>query len=247
MPGTFRTIDGRAVTGINDAGQIVGNYLDASGLAHGFLLSGDSFTIIDVPGADATAPFGINNAGQIVGFYATDPTAPDLAGFLFSEGRFSTIDFPGADLTTATGINSSGQIVGSYGGPDCPIPGVGCHGFLLSGGRFSTVDVPGAPTVAFGINDLGQSQLRDGARRGLRRGERDRRHARTSRTSSRRTRTAGESPDAAVATAAYRVLVSLFPAQQTGCGAQYDDSLAAIPDGRAKRGGIAVGARPPPR
>ncbi|WP_433718074.1 vanadium-dependent haloperoxidase [Actinoplanes sp. CA-051413] len=53
----------------------------------------------------------------------------------------------------------------------------------------------------------------------------------------------GDSADAAVAGAAYRVLVSLFPAQAAALTAQYDQALAAIPDGRSKRGGLAVGER----
>ncbi|GIE92006.1 vanadium-dependent haloperoxidase [Actinoplanes regularis] len=51
----------------------------------------------------------------------------------------------------------------------------------------------------------------------------------------------GDSLDAAVATAAYRVLLSLFPQQAATLGAQYEQSLAPIRDGRSKRGGIAVG------
>lgn len=49
------------------------------------------------------------------------------------------------------------------------------------------------------------------------------------------------SKDAAAATAAYRVLVSLVPAQQVALEARYRASLAAIPEGKAKAGGIAVG------
>ena len=51
----------------------------------------------------------------------------------------------------------------------------------------------------------------------------------------------GDSADAAVASAAYHVLRSLFPAQADALTAQYDAALAAVPDGRSKRGGIAVG------
>jgi hypothetical protein len=51
----------------------------------------------------------------------------------------------------------------------------------------------------------------------------------------------GDSVPAAVATAAYRVLLSLFPGQAESLRARYDESLAAIRDGRSKRGGIAVG------
>jgi PAP2 superfamily len=49
------------------------------------------------------------------------------------------------------------------------------------------------------------------------------------------------SKDAAAATAAYRVLVSIVPAQQAALQARYQASLAAIPEGKAKAGGIAVG------
>jgi hypothetical protein len=50
-----------------------------------------------------------------------------------------------------------------------------------------------------------------------------------------------DSQDAAAATAAYRVLVNLFPAQQTTLQPLYDASLAAVPDGPMKTGGIAAG------
>src|SRR5262245_38572493 len=52
----------------------------------------------------------------------------------------------------------------------------------------------------------------------------------------------GESMEAAAATAAFHVLDALFPAQHTALSAQYDDSLAGIPDGNAEQAGIAVGA-----
>ncbi|NUT21786.1 MAG: vanadium-dependent haloperoxidase [Hamadaea sp.] len=50
-----------------------------------------------------------------------------------------------------------------------------------------------------------------------------------------------ESADAAVAAAAYQMLVSLFPSQQTRLLAQYDAALAAIADGPSKPSGVAVG------
>ena len=49
------------------------------------------------------------------------------------------------------------------------------------------------------------------------------------------------SEEAAAATAAYRVLLSIVPAQETTLDGHYTASLAAIPDGRRKAGGIAVG------
>jgi PAP2 superfamily len=53
--------------------------------------------------------------------------------------------------------------------------------------------------------------------------------------------TPSDSKEAAAATAAYRMLLSLVPGQQTVLDAQYAASLAAIPDGSAKTRGIAVG------
>jgi hypothetical protein len=52
-----------------------------------------------------------------------------------------------------------------------------------------------------------------------------------------------DSEDAAAATAAYRVLLTLFPAQQPALQMRYDASLAAMPDAPAgaKAAGIAVG------
>ncbi len=51
-----------------------------------------------------------------------------------------------------------------------------------------------------------------------------------------------DSTAAAAATAAYRVLSSLVPAQQAVLDAEYAGSLAGIPDGSSKTRGIAVGA-----
>ena len=51
----------------------------------------------------------------------------------------------------------------------------------------------------------------------------------------------GDSQDAAAATAAYRVLVNLYPAQVDTLQSEYNASLAAIPDGPAKQGGISDG------
>ena len=63
VPGAIRT----EAYGINDAGQIVGNYQDASAATHGFLYTAGIFTSLDVPGALTTYAQGINNRGQIVG------------------------------------------------------------------------------------------------------------------------------------------------------------------------------------
>ena len=51
----------------------------------------------------------------------------------------------------------------------------------------------------------------------------------------------GQSADAAVSEAAYRILVHYFPAKETDLTALRDAALAAIPEGPAKRNGILYG------
>jgi len=61
---------GTEVLGINDAGEIVGNYNDATGW-HGFVYSGGAYTTLDDPSSTSAGTFArsINNNGQIVGEY----------------------------------------------------------------------------------------------------------------------------------------------------------------------------------
>lgn len=141
-------------TGINNAGQIVGWFGDATG-THGFLYAGGTFSTLDVPfpGGDSTRAWGINNADQIVGSFG-DATGPH--GFLNTGGSYTTLDVPGASGpigTVAYAINDSGQIVGRFGDSG----GVSGHGFLETGSNFTMLDVPGGfDTIAWGINDAGQ-------------------------------------------------------------------------------------------
>lgn len=58
---------------------------------------------------------------------------------------------------------------------------------------------------------------------------------------SSRVATPFDSKDAATAAAAYRVLLNIVPAQEAVLKAQYEASLAGIPDGMQKTRGIAVG------
>jgi probable HAF family extracellular repeat protein/VCBS repeat-containing protein len=107
---------GTAALGINDAGQIVGRYNDASG-GHGFLYSGGRYITLDDPFAgingNGTFATGINDAGQIVGYYYDNLN--NEHGFLYSHGIYTTIDDPhGAGGTYVYGINNAGQTAGIY-------------------------------------------------------------------------------------------------------------------------------------
>src|SRR5262249_15418102 len=98
---TYTTLDdpsgvGTVASGINDIGQIVGSYRDATGGSHGFFYNPNdgTYATIDNPLAiNGTFVTGINDIGQIVGYYA-DGAGHDH-GFLYSHGPFSKpIDVP---------------------------------------------------------------------------------------------------------------------------------------------------------
>lgn len=136
--GTFTTIGNPLGTlniarGINNEGQIVGYYVDSSGVQHGFLDSSGTYTTLSDPlaatlpsGQGGTVALGINNKGQIVGYYV-DGNGADH-GFLHSGGTYTTIDDPLGSSTELFGINDSGEIVGAY-----LVAGTGVwHGFLAT-------------------------------------------------------------------------------------------------------------------
>ncbi len=149
-PGGFPR-GGASANGINNAGQIVGNFWDETGIARGFLYSGGVFTTIDVPGATSwgTVASGINNLGQIVGQAAGFPPPADVnrqVGFLYENGVLTTISVPQTIATNAYGINDAGQIVGySAGGRE--------GGFLYTAGTFDPMVFGG---IALGINNAGE-------------------------------------------------------------------------------------------
>ena len=98
--------------GINNLGQVVGYYTDATGV-HGFVKSGGGYLTLNAPGASATYAQGINDAGQVVGYYS-DATGDH--GFVESGGLYTTLNDPlndpGPVSTYAFGINNAGQVAG---------------------------------------------------------------------------------------------------------------------------------------
>ncbi|MGH6875856.1 MAG: hypothetical protein ACREHV_00605 [Rhizomicrobium sp.] len=104
-------IDNTGVAGrdIDDAGDIVGWYLDAGGNEHGFLLSRGKATTIDHPGG-ATTLEGINNKGTISGLY-TD-TSGNRHGFTYDikTRKFHEIAVPGSTFVEVWGLNDQGLV-----------------------------------------------------------------------------------------------------------------------------------------
>jgi len=144
-PGAIQT----TTAALNNAGEVVGIYLDAAGINHGFQLIKGTYTSIDFPGAVDTSVNGLSNAGEIVGVY--DDAGSPGNGFMLAGGVYTTIDYPGAVFTYPDDVNAAGEIVGAY------VDASGnYHGFSWASGVFTTIDYPSAPyTFVFGINDKG--------------------------------------------------------------------------------------------
>jgi hypothetical protein len=136
--------------GINNSGAVVGFYVDASGVEHGFLRDrAGNFTTVDVPGSTNTDAAGINASGKIVGTYAD---ATGTHGYLLSGTSLTTLNVLGSTSTVATGISNSGLITGMYQNRT--------GGFVLDpAGNLTTFQVPGVTNGDFfvtGVNNAGE-------------------------------------------------------------------------------------------
>jgi probable HAF family extracellular repeat protein len=107
-------VGGAQATGINNAGNVCGFFIDSNQVNHGWLLVGGVFVQLDFPGSTFTQALGLNNMGQVVGVY-TDAGGQNH-GFVWSNGQYNSIDEPnGVGTTVVNGINDNGDLVGFYG------------------------------------------------------------------------------------------------------------------------------------
>ncbi len=123
---------------VNDAGEVVGYFVDARNNLHGFsTYDGVTFNTVDFPGSAGTIAFGLNNTGDIVGQWVDAQFTGH--GFLLHGGQFTSFDFPLAIDTQPFGINDGGEIAGSFTDANDLL-----HGFIYASGTFYQVDVAGA-------------------------------------------------------------------------------------------------------
>jgi hypothetical protein len=145
-------------TAISSSGEIVGIYVDAKSVSHGFLRDHNGkISTIDVPNEVGTHPTAVNS-GVIVGYYdVANPPYPGLSkpGFIRSvNGAFTeiipTIDFTNSVFPAA--INSAGETVGYF----VDVTGQAA-GFVRSPDDGSiSVFYLGFPTIINAINSAGE-------------------------------------------------------------------------------------------
>jgi hypothetical protein len=122
---------GTLATSVNDGGAIVGYFIDAKNVRHGFLRDKlGTFLAFEVPGSGGTFPESINDSGQIAGSYEDPPEVINnermhsyrsgaVHGFLRdADGTITSLDMPGAVHGPGQGtypqtVNDGGAIVGS--------------------------------------------------------------------------------------------------------------------------------------
>jgi hypothetical protein len=137
---------------INERGDVVGEFIDSSGVTRGFVRFSDGSFSDPIVDPNDTVGFtegrGINNSRTVAGDYViSDGT---LHSFFLSGGTFTEYDVPGAVQTNLLSINDVTDFTGGFD-PD----GSGIfQGFVSVDGNLTSFSVPGAAgTFAYEINN----------------------------------------------------------------------------------------------
>ncbi len=132
------------ITGINDAGTMVGGYTGTDGLVHGFVDQAGTFTTVDVGSGNQTEITGINYKGDLVGMVNFG-----AGGFVIVGGVVTQFKVAGATVTFAYGIAADDAVVGC-----ATKDGQNLFFVRSSGGGIRLFGVQGAfGTCAHGINN----------------------------------------------------------------------------------------------
>lgn len=152
---------GTEALGINNLGQIVGEYTDINGNLHGYLLDNGTYWTIDINSPNSqTEALGINNNGDIVGTYIDGGIGKGfrvnvndvIAAANTPIPPAETIDIGGV-VTLAVGINDNSTIIGGFFDP---VTGK-IRSFRKNSNVVDIFDASGEDvTSALGINNAGQ-------------------------------------------------------------------------------------------
>jgi hypothetical protein len=137
---------------INERGDIVGVFIDSTGVTRAFVRFSDGTFSAPIVDPNDTVGFtegrGINNSRTVDGDYIGGDN--ELHSFFLSNGIFTEYDVPGALETNLLSINDAGDFTGGFD-PD----GSGVfQGFVSVGGTLTSFSVPAAlSTFAYEINN----------------------------------------------------------------------------------------------
>lgn len=136
--------------GIDERGNVDGQYTDSQGATHGYLRSanGHTWTKIDDPLAAeisgaGTVPQSISSDGSVIMGYYFDNSSMQH-GFLERNGKFTTYDVPGA-LGTSVDFYHDGEFGGGYTSSDGAF-----YAYYVKDGTLHTVPAPGQPNPTSG-------------------------------------------------------------------------------------------------
>ncbi len=141
------------LSGINERGQIVGQYRFSGSPWFGFLLIDGVFNSLNVNDMEIVnkmeiVPIGINRSGDIVG-YARDYNSTATRACLINANGDLTFLFQDTDTSLANGINDKNIVVGQS-------DAAGYSAFTYSNGISTPIILPNEPNPsAFGINNKG--------------------------------------------------------------------------------------------
>ena len=141
---------------INDAGDIVGSYIDSSLVERGFVRFANgnfSAPIVDPNDTcNVTEGRGINNSRLICGSYQNGSDCL-YHGYFLVGGNFSEFDVPGSVENELLGVNNADDFCGDFTDSTELI-----QAFVSIGGTITPFSVPGATsTTALGLNSLNQT------------------------------------------------------------------------------------------
>lgn len=154
--GSFATLDFPAAIlteshGINDSGQVVGEYCASDGTCHGFYYDGATYTTIEPNHVTSSSLQKINNAGQMAGFAVDAASVVHAFIYDLSTNSITVLRPPRGSNAVADGINNVGDVVGYY------LVGSSLPGFIYGGGHYKKIAFPPVSnsTEAQDINDSG--------------------------------------------------------------------------------------------
>jgi hypothetical protein len=100
---------------LNKGSEIIGYYIDSSGIAHGYTRDHKGILSfpIDVAGSTETLLLGNNDSNWGVGRY-TDTSGATHGLFFITPDDILTFDYPGSTFTSLNGINKGGYVCGYY-------------------------------------------------------------------------------------------------------------------------------------